>query len=190
LKKNAYGTYAIAKIFQVAPITVGRWIKEGKLPFFTTGGGHRRVWVDDLINFLKAHKYPVPKILRAVLEKIILVVENDPGVLKAIHQSLKMSFPKAEINVALSGYEAGAQMAILVPDAVLLSLSILGSDPLRICQGIRKNNAYRDVKIIAIDGNGPGEMEKSYLKAGADAFLKRPFKTELLQKILSKLFSR
>src|SRR5258708_29309955 len=76
LKKKARGTYQIATICHVAPITVGRWIAEGKLPHFTTGGGHRRVWQGDLLKFLQAHNYPLPKNLRDG-GPAILIVEDD-----------------------------------------------------------------------------------------------------------------
>ena len=35
-------TAEVANILQVSPKTVSRWAKEGKLPFLTTLGGHRR----------------------------------------------------------------------------------------------------------------------------------------------------
>lgn len=35
-------THEVAAIFQVAPKTVSRWAKAGKLPFRRTMGGHRR----------------------------------------------------------------------------------------------------------------------------------------------------
>jgi excisionase family DNA binding protein len=35
-------TAEVADILHVSPKTVGRWAKEGKLPFLKTLGGHRR----------------------------------------------------------------------------------------------------------------------------------------------------
>ena len=35
-------TAEVANILHVTPKTVSRWAKEGKLPFLTTLGGHRR----------------------------------------------------------------------------------------------------------------------------------------------------
>ncbi|MEK7704558.1 MAG: helix-turn-helix domain-containing protein, partial [Myxococcota bacterium] len=58
---KALGTTEVARICHVTPPTVGRWIEDGKLPSFTTGGGHRRVWVADLVAFFREHNIPVPQ---------------------------------------------------------------------------------------------------------------------------------
>ena len=60
MAKTAFGTTDIARMCHVAPTTVGRWLAEGKIPFFTTAGRHRRVCAPDLIVFLKEHGLPVP----------------------------------------------------------------------------------------------------------------------------------
>ena len=35
-------TAEVARLLHVSPKTISRWAKEGKLPFVTTLGGHRR----------------------------------------------------------------------------------------------------------------------------------------------------
>jgi excisionase family DNA binding protein len=49
------GTTDLARIMEVAPITVGRWIEEKNIPFFKTPGGHRRVRLKDAIRFIKKY---------------------------------------------------------------------------------------------------------------------------------------
>jgi excisionase family DNA binding protein len=39
-------TAEVAELLHVSPKTVSRWAKEGKLPFTTTLGGHRRYRAD------------------------------------------------------------------------------------------------------------------------------------------------
>lgn len=38
----------VARVLQVAPVTVGRWASEGKLPYASTLGGRRRFRRDDI----------------------------------------------------------------------------------------------------------------------------------------------
>src|SRR5882672_8022730 len=110
--RKALGTYNIAKICNVAPITVGRWIDEGKLPYFTTGGGHRRVWEKHLVKFLEDHNYPIPKNLSASLRPAILIVEDSAPERRLIRRVLEKSIPDAEIREAVNGYEAGEQISM------------------------------------------------------------------------------
>jgi len=51
----------VAALFGVDPKTVTTWAKQKKLPFFTTPGGHRRYYLDDvqpLLNKETPHDEP------------------------------------------------------------------------------------------------------------------------------------
>lgn len=39
----------VARLLQVAPVTVGRWASEGKLPYAVTLGGRRRFRREDML---------------------------------------------------------------------------------------------------------------------------------------------
>lgn len=39
----------VARLLQVAPVTVGRWASEGKLPYALTLGGRRRFRREDML---------------------------------------------------------------------------------------------------------------------------------------------
>lgn len=45
----------VADIFGVNPKTVTRWARTGRLPFFTTLGGHRRFHRHDVDQLLNEH---------------------------------------------------------------------------------------------------------------------------------------
>jgi len=44
----------VAALFAVDPRTVGRWAREGKLPFIRTLGGHRRFLKSEVLVILDA----------------------------------------------------------------------------------------------------------------------------------------
>ncbi|RLD16155.1 MAG: hypothetical protein DRI36_06100, partial [Caldiserica bacterium] len=62
MSEKTFTTFDIAKILDVYPSTVAKWIDKGELNAFTTPGGHRRVRKSDLVSFLKKHNIPVPDI--------------------------------------------------------------------------------------------------------------------------------
>lgn len=187
MKKKALGTYDIAKICQVAPITVGRWIDEGKLPFFTTGGGHRRVWDEDLVKFLNAHNYPVPADLKLSQKKTLLIVDDDPAIRKMIRRVIEKEIEDVNLQDAANGFEAGEMISSLLPSLVILDIRLPGMDGFAVCKRIRLNKALKKIKILAISGDTSKEMRDKSIKAGADAFLAKNDLSDELSALTKKL---
>jgi CheY-like chemotaxis protein len=187
--KKALGTYDIAAICQVTPTTVGRWLDEGKLPYFTTGGGHRRVWSPDLANFLKAHNIPIPADLRSEPPLRILIVDDDPHVLKLLRAAVKEFYPAAEVHEAADGFAAGQKTIGLIPALVILDLRLPGIDGYKVCRAIRQDPRLKDVKVLAVTGYHLEEARAKALEAGADDFLAKPITLDALSKKLETLLA-
>ncbi|MBI4052237.1 MAG: response regulator [Elusimicrobia bacterium] len=187
--KNALGTYDIARICHVTPPTVGRWIEEGKLPSFTTGGGHRRVWTSDLLAFLKIHNIPIPFEFSAQSRLRILIVDDEADVRKVSSRILQKIYPQAEIHEAEDGFEAGHKIATLLPSLVLLDLRLPGMNGYRVCRMIRQDEHLKKIKVLAMSGYAMEESQKQSMEAGADDFMPKPFEVEELRKKVGKLIS-
>jgi excisionase family DNA binding protein len=43
----------VARLLEVAPVTIGRWASEGKLPYAMTLGGRRRFRRDDVLQVVE-----------------------------------------------------------------------------------------------------------------------------------------
>ncbi len=170
MKRRALGTFAIAKICQVTPMTVARWLDENKLPSFTTGGGHRRVWDEDLLKFLKAHNMPSPAHLS---KTAVVIVDDDRLFRKLIRRVFEKAHPDLDLYEAVDGYEAGELITSLVPSLVVLDIRLPGMDGFKVCQRIRQSPSLKKVKIIAISGLPAKGTEEKILKAGADVFLEK-----------------
>ncbi len=188
--RKAFGTYDIARICLVTPATVGRWIEEGKMPFFTTGGGHRRVWAEDLAAFLKSHNFPVPDALvdRGALR--ILVVDDEADVRRMLVRTLRRLYPEAEVEDAADGFEAGHKITSTPPDLVILDLQMPGMDGYKVCRLIRADAALKQTKILIISGQEMEEPRAKSLGAGADDFLAKPFDTSALSLKLKALLEK
>jgi len=191
MNNKAYGTHEIAKICNVTPPTVGRWLEEGKLPYFTTGGGHRRVWAQDLAVFIKQHNIPCPSEISETLPGIrILIVDDEKPVRVIIRRVAEKLYTGAEISEAEDGYEAGTQTASSRFSLIILDMRLPGIDGVKICRTVRKSPAGKDTKILAISGYEPGTAASAFKKAGADDFLAKPFTiTQLEEKMTSLLTS-
>jgi CheY-like chemotaxis protein len=176
--KKAYGTYEIAKFCHVMPTTIGRWIEEGKLPSFTTGGGHRRVLTGDLIAFLKAHNFPISSILSDAAALRILVVEDNKMQRRFVQKTLRAHFGDVQIDEAVDGFEAGHKLALGTPNLVLLDLYLPGVNGLKVCQTICQNETLKKTKILAMSGQNPEISRRESLKAGAHDFISKPFESK------------
>jgi len=188
MKIRAYGTHAIAKICQVTPTTIGRWIEEGLLPSFTTGGGHRRVWDEDIAAFLVAHKMPVPPRLQgAASAPRVLVVDDEKPLRDLILLRLKSAFPELEGHAAEDGFEAGRKIAELNPVLVVLDYRLPGLDGDKVCASVKADPKGRSIKILAVTGFEPETSRETLSAAGADGFLPKPFRAEDLVKEVKRL---
>lgn len=185
--KKALGSYEIAKICHVTPPTINRWIKDGKLPFFTTGGGQCRVWIGDLVDFLNKHNIPVPPELKESDNLKILIVDDDAGMRDIAIRLIKRAYPEAEISEAADGFAAGHKVASFRPHLVILDIRLPGVDGYKICGLIREAPELKRTKILAVSGYELEISRKKSIETGADDFLGKPFENEEFIKKVSRL---
>ncbi len=190
MKTKVLGTHDIARICLVTPTTVGRWIEEGKLPSFKTGGGHRRVWAKDLAVFLREHNFPVPADLLEGENLKVLIADDEDGVRRFFVKALKQFYPGVRIEEAVDGYEVGYRIHSFLPDLVILDLRMPGIDGLKVCRMIREDANLRHVKILAVSGFDASESREKAMAAGADDFLPKPVSQEDLSKKVFSLLPR
>lgn len=188
--RKAFGTHEVARVCQVTPPTVIRWMEEGKLLFFTTGGGHRRVWDTDLAAFMRRHNIPVPASLEAGAKLKFLIVDDEADSRLLLKRLLRAAYPDSEIAEAADGFEAGHKVHSFLPTLITLDLNLPGVDGFRICELIRADEGLKDIKILAVTGYNQEDGKERVLGAGADDFLGKPFEAAALIEKLQNLLAR
>jgi DNA-binding response OmpR family regulator len=113
----------------------------------------------------------------------ILVVDDDPGILTAIHQALTTH--QYEVVTATNGQEALDLYDRSMPDLILLDLMMPHIDGLEVCRQIRAKS-LTPIIILSIKG---GEADiVTALDLGADDYLVKPFRlAELLARVRAVL---
>jgi len=81
-------------------------------------------------------------------------------------------------------------MSISRPWLLVLDFQMPGLDGLRVCARIRQNSSYDDVKIIMVTGSQTTQLKQKAVKAGADAFLEKPYDANILMKITGQLLRK
>ena len=116
----------------------------------------------------------------------ILVVDDEPNIVL----SLQFLMRKAgyDVRVARDGEEALAEIARLPPDLVLLDAMMPLRDGFDVCQTIRANPLWADMKIIMLTAKGRDIEREKGLALGADDYVTKPSSTrEVLQRVTDML---
>jgi two-component system KDP operon response regulator KdpE len=100
----------------------------------------------------------------------VLVVDDDPALLKALR--IGLTARGDEIVTAHSGTEAISQVALAVPDLVILDLGLPDIDGIEVCRRIRE---FSRVPIVVLSAYGDERRKVEALDSGADDFVTKPF---------------
>jgi DNA-binding response OmpR family regulator len=115
----------------------------------------------------------------------ILVVDDEPDVLRSISLSLKLQEPLWEIITASNGEEAISIVEDAAPDLVLLDVLMPGMDGISVLKRIRK---FSDVPVILVTVRDEEVDKVLGLNAGADDYITKPFgNLELMARIKAVL---
>ncbi|RTE66384.1 response regulator [Amphritea opalescens] len=119
-------------------------------------------------------------------QQLILIVDDDPGILKVL--SLRLSASGFRIDTANSGVEALQRIKHETPDLVLSDLRMDGMDGMALFSAIQEDHPAIPVVIITAHGSIPDAVEAT--QKGVFGFLTKPIdKDQLLSTINSALDS-
>ena len=101
----------------------------------------------------------------------ILLVDDDPGLLGLLRTTLEI----IDIDVEETHSAAAAQKRIETskPDVIVLDVAMPVIDGLFFCRSLKSDPATREIPVIVLSGSASNEGEAR--KAGAEAFLPKPF---------------
>jgi len=177
-------TFVIAQMLHVDPGSVANWIDQGLLKAHRTPGGHRRVATEDLMQFLREHKMPIPQELQTEPARV-LVVDDEPAVTQLISRAIKAAYPDYEVTQAHDGFQAGSLVATLKPDVVLLDLRMPGMDGYEVCCTIKSQEGTKHAEVLAMTAYPSPENEKRILDCGARICMTKPLDMEHLLREIS-----
>ena len=112
----------------------------------------------------------------------ILIVDDTEGVRRMLVRQLK------KLNYEALAVEGGKEALELLQsetvDLVLLDQMMPGMSGYEVCQEIRNNPAWRDMRIIMLTAKGGDIQREKGLSLGADEYVTKPFSTrELIARV-------
>ena len=112
----------------------------------------------------------------------ILLVDDEPSIVKMVSKRLETE--GFEVTVAMDGQEGLEKVKALGPDLVVLDLMLPRLNGYEVCATLKKDPQYQKIPIIVLSARAQEKDEKEALTCGANAYLKKPFKSqELIEKI-------
>lgn len=167
LRDDAFvGTIETARLLNVSPATVQRWIDAGSIPCTRTLGGHRRILLADLKRFLSKYGYAQASQPKAVRRRMLFVGRNIPYI-RELGRLIQKQYSDVSVDVVDSAIVALLSLGRNPPDVMVLHGDIPAMNRLEFVRVINREKRLRNVNIAVIGREGPAN--KKMLAAGAKA---------------------
>jgi DNA-binding response OmpR family regulator len=112
------------------------------------------------------------------MPKEILIVDDEPGVAVAIQFLMEQQGHR--VMIAQRGEDALDLIYKYKPNLVLLDIMLPGISGWEVCEIIRLNPNYRNIKIVFLTARSTEVEIAKGLTLGADAYITKPFSNDKL----------
>ena len=172
--KRYWGTQRVARVLQVTPATVASWIDQGHLKGHRTPTGRRRVESGDLAEFLTAHGMAVPTELAAAGERLaVVVVEDDPGYLKALVRTVESEMPELDMIESATGVDGLLEIGRVQPDLVVLDYALPDLNAVQVVERLVDTSKGLTAPVIIVTGGMPAKAENDLRRLGVRAIVNK-----------------
>ncbi len=187
--KDLFTTGEAAEVCKVSQQTIIRCFDAGRLEGFRIPGSKfRRIPRHNLVKFMKENNIPLDSLKSG--KKKVLIVDDDAEIVELMTDVLVRD-GRFDIKTAASGYDAGIMTQQFLPDLILLDYMLPDVNGNVVCETIRKNPEFENIKIIIVSGVIKQDEIDQLLKSGAEDFIRKPFNiTELTDRIAAVLQMR
>ena len=172
--KRYWGTQRVARVLQVTPATVASWIDQGHLKGHRTPTGRRRVASADLAEFLEAHGMAVPNELQPARERpVIVLVEDDPGYLKALVRTLERETPEVDVIETSTGVDGLLEIGRVSPDLVVLDYALPDLNAVQVVERLQDTSKRLTAPVMIVTGGMPAAAENDLRRLGVRAIVNK-----------------
>jgi DNA-binding NarL/FixJ family response regulator len=122
------------------------------------------------------------------MAKQLLVVDDDPGLLLAVSETLRAE--GYEVQTARRGSEAMIRVAESLPDLIISDIRMPGMDGYAFVRNLRASPRTRLVPIIFLTAKDETADRIAGFRTGVDAYVTKPFESEELLAIVKSILER
>jgi DNA-binding NarL/FixJ family response regulator len=122
------------------------------------------------------------------MAKRLLVVDDDPGLLLAVSETLRAD--GYDVKTARRGAEALTIVAESLPDLIISDIRMPGMDGYQLVKHLRSDPRARLVPIIFLTAKDETADRIQGFRIGVDAYLTKPFEPEELGAVVASILQR
>lgn len=184
---SVIGPHEAARLLRVGPSTIQRWLDSGALVGYRTEGGHRRIFLGNLVRFAHArgmplfrtsdHAWPMPT---------VLIVDDEEDVLETLRIRIEGCRPDARVYLATDGFQAGYRLREARPDLVLLDIRMPGMSGVEVCRTLRDGTTFNRPEVVGMTAHRDELSIRALLDAGAREVIFKPLNMQLVASILRR----
>lgn len=114
----------------------------------------------------------------------VLIVDDDPALLEALPEALRLRVDDLEVDTSDSGHDALQRIADVDYDALVVDIKMPGMDGLELLAEIKKRRP--GTPTILITGHGDHELAVEALRLGAQDYVTKPIDREYFVSSLNR----
>lgn len=185
-KKQYYTTIQAAKLLNVSVRTVQLWVESGDLEAWKTAGGHRRIAVSSVDNYLNRQN-GIEEVVNNDTKRI-LIVEDNPTVAKFYEAAINSWKLDIDVVLANDGFTGLVEIGHAPPDILVSDIYMPGMDGLQMIRSLYKSDQLSGDNIIVISGlSNENIMERGGIPDDVTFFTKPVDIKKFKETVLTKL---
>jgi DNA-binding response OmpR family regulator len=111
-------------------------------------------------------------------EPHVLVVDDDPVIVRLLELNFRLG--GFRVSSARRGDQAVDRALEVVPDAIVLDVTMPGIDGYEVCRRLREDHGLHDVPVVLLTAHAQDEDEVRRDDLGVSAYVTKPFDPEVL----------
>lgn len=153
------GTFEAARLLGLSVGTVQSLVEQGKLEAWKTSGGHRRISVDSITQYLERQGKSLPADENAEESLRVLVVDDDQATLTVIQAAIEKWHLPVEITCLPSAVKALLDIGQIKPHLLLTDLRMPGVDGFDLLRTLSSQSGFASLVIVAMTALSAEEIE-------------------------------
>jgi len=183
-RKTVLTTGEVARICNVAPRTVSKWFDAGHLRGYRIPGSKdRRIPIDHLVRFMRAHGIPLNGVDRGCTR--VLIFDADPALCQALHAALTEE-NGFEVATACTALEAGAAAQELKPHVIVVDVRLPDASPKVVARFVHSLVDPDATRLIGMGCDLTAPEGQALLQEGFDGYVTKPFETRTLIRMIEE----